>query len=240
MKKEHEIKYNYQRNLTAERLRELLDYDAKSGKFFWRKRPCNRIKIGDLAGRIGASGCRTIQLDGKFYAAGRLAWLYVNGEWPKHIIRYLNKDQDDNRIENMRDTAAVTLGLKHDGGKFVQSVQTKEENVRNYYKNFFLKKTFGIDLAEYQRKFVEQKGCCAICEKPETGLDNKGRMKWLAVDHDHTLQGAESVRDLLCEKCNKALGLIGDDVDILRSAIRYLERHKKVEKVTPLHLVKEK
>lgn len=229
-------KYEYRRDVAASRIRELLDYCPENGFFTWRKRPCNRVKIGDVAGRLHKSGTRVINIDGAAYSAGRLAWLCAHGEWPKHIIRYIDGNQDNNRVENLRDTAATTLGLKYDGGKFEQCVETKEQNVRNYYKNFSLKKSFGIDLAEYQRMFVEQKGCCATCDKPETGKDNNGRVKWLAVDHDHE-NGA--VRGLLCENCNKALGLIGDNVATLRAAIRYLERHKGETKIIPLRLVKE-
>lgn len=229
-------KYQYQTGLTCERLKEVLRYEPETGKFFWLTRPCNRVRVGDQAGRLVKTGHRTIQVDGRYYSAGRLAWLCVHGEWPKHILRYLNKNQDDNRVENMRDTAAVTLGLRHDGGKFEQTSETKEENVRNYYKNFFLKKTFGIDLAEYQRMFIAQDGKCGICFCAETDLDNKGRIKWLAVDHCHS---SGKVRGLLCGACNKAIGLLKEDANVFRSAMTYLEKHSDVEKVVPLRIVKE-
>lgn len=52
----------------------------------------------------------------------------------------------------------------------------------------------------------------------------------LAVDHDHRCCVSsrkvcgECVRGLLCDSCNKALGLVGDDIERLRSLIAYLER----------------
>lgn len=58
-----------------------------------------------------------------------------------------------------------------------------------------------------------QLGNCAICGANED-LN-------LHVDHDHR---TNRVRGLLCGKCNKAIGLLNDDPELLISAERYLER----------------
>jgi hypothetical protein len=51
---------------------------------------------------------------------------------------------------------------------------------------------------------------CEIC----------GSTKRLAVDHDHK---TGKVRGRLCGKCNMALGLLNDNLDLLRESIKYLQ-----------------
>lgn len=75
-----------------------------------------------------------------------------------------------------------------------------------------MKKQYGITLDEYATLLASQGGACAICRRQETG-------KRLAVDHDHT---TGVVRGLLCQKCNTALGLLGDDIHLIDAAWTYL------------------
>lgn len=63
----------------------------------------------------------------------------------------------------------------------------------------------------------EQKGLCAICEKPLP--DGKARH----VDHCHT---TGYVRAVLCHKCNLGIGHLNDDLPLVRKAADYLEAHQ--------------
>lgn len=65
----------------------------------------------------------------------------------------------------------------------------------------------------YAKLYARQKGACAICRKAIR----------LCVDH---IAGTKIVRGLLCDHCNLLLGFAGDDIGILRAAIRYLKRHR--------------
>lgn len=93
------------RELTVDRLKELLRYESETGKFFWLK--TTRVTRADgEAGSVRVIGYRGITIDGVTYYAHRLAWLYVNSEWPKRNIDHRNGDRDDNRIENLADVTS--------------------------------------------------------------------------------------------------------------------------------------
>jgi hypothetical protein len=84
-----------------------------------------------------------------------------------------------------------------------------------------LRRKYGITLEDFQSLFDNQDGKCAICSQTLPTILDPGKLrKSLAVDHNHD---NGKVRGLLCGKCNMALGLFSDSVDILNSAIHYLE-----------------
>lgn len=89
-------------NLTADRLRQLLIYDANTGVFNWK---CGR-GAGAVAGSVRPRGWRYVVLDGHSYAAHRLAWLYMTDAWPSQNIDHINCTRDDNRFANLREANA--------------------------------------------------------------------------------------------------------------------------------------
>lgn len=80
---------------------------------------------------------------------------------------------------------------------------------------------FGLTKQDYAEMFLKQNGVCAICSQPETATRN-GRVKTLAVDHDHS---SGKVRGLLCSDCNTGIGKLKEDRSIFLSAIKYLDMH---------------
>lgn len=93
---------------------------------------------------------------------------------------------------------------------------------REYYLDSDLRKRYGITLQWYQEQLAKQDGKCAICKQAETVVI-KGKLIMMPVDHCHE---TGKTRGLLCTKCNRALGLFGDDIDRLRAAVTYLESYR--------------
>ena len=85
---------------------------------------------------------------------------------------------------------------------------------------------FGITRYDYAEMFRLQNGVCAICSQPETATRN-GRVKALAVDHDHS---TGKVRGLLCADCNTGIGKLKEDRNTFLSAIKYLDLHSETQK----------
>lgn len=91
--------------LTQARLKQLLEYDPQTGKFWWLVNRRWPIVIGDEAGhRHQAKGKVYIRvyIDGTKYYAHHLAWLYTNGVFPKELDHW-DGDGTHNWFSNLRD-----------------------------------------------------------------------------------------------------------------------------------------
>lgn len=84
------------------RLVSVLDFDPDTGVFKW-KYFNRKMRAGSVAGTT-RDGYGAVWVDGKQYAAHRLAWFYVHKEWlPSHVlIDHINRIPSDNRIVNLR------------------------------------------------------------------------------------------------------------------------------------------
>jgi hypothetical protein len=71
--------------LTQERLKELLNYDPKTGLFTRLTTRNNKCKKGSIAGCSGPKGYIMITIDFRSYLGHRLAWFYMTGEWPDKV-----------------------------------------------------------------------------------------------------------------------------------------------------------
>ena len=80
-------------------------------------------------------------------------------------------------------------------------------------RNRHLIRKYGITADEYDTKLKKQNGVCGICM-----LDRDSR-NFLAVDHNHD---TGVIRGLLCENCNRGLGMFKDNKEFLQNAIHYL------------------
>ena len=89
--------------LSRAQLIKLLDYNPVNGDWTWKVDMNYNARMGEKAGFISNTGYHCIRIKGQDYAAHRLAWLYVHGDWPKHQIDHIDGNKLNNRISNLRD-----------------------------------------------------------------------------------------------------------------------------------------
>lgn len=76
---------------------------------------------------------------------------------------------------------------------------------------------YGLLPGDYEALYAAQGGRCAI-----HGCRAAGGTRRLAVEHDHKLEGRESVRGLVCAVHNEWIGRAGDDPEVFDSLAEYL------------------
>ena len=89
--------------------------------------------------------------------------------------------------------------------------QRNKDRLPHYGRKF----RHGILAADYEALVAAQDGRCAICQTvPDRDL---------FVDHDHA---TGAIRGLLCDLCNRGLGMLQDDPKLLRRAAGYVEARR--------------
>lgn len=119
----------------------------------------------------------------------------------KNKIKMKNNIWAKNNKEKRRKTAK--LWYLNNKDKVLETYKIKGKDQK-------LKRLYNISLEEFNKLYKQQNGKCLICKKSE---------KTLCVDHNHQ---TNKIRGLLCNNCNTGLGLFQDNINILTSAINYL------------------
>ena len=83
-------------------------------------------------------------------------------------------------------------------------------------RNWRLLREYGITNQDYEQMLKNQEFCCAGCGLHQNVLEKK-----LNVDHDHA---TGKIRGLLCGNCNRALGLVKDNIETLVKLQQYLRK----------------
>ena len=108
------------------------------------------------------------------------------------------------------------------------SIRGNRKELRNAYRskpevkikeqNYHLKNKYGISLEDKEKMFRNQNAKCAIskCNYIFTNLSDAH------VDHNHQ---TGLIRELLCSNCNKAIGLLQENLDKIDSLSTYLLKH---------------
>lgn len=82
-----------------------------------------------------------------------------------------------------------------------------------------IKKRYGITYEEYELLCELQNNVCAICKQEQN--DKRGTR--LAVDHCHE---TKRIRGLLCNRCNRGIGMLKENKNVIMSAYNYVKRNE--------------
>ena len=122
-------------------------------------------------------------------------------------------------IKNKDKIKASRLLKKDDWNKKRRERYKTDLVYRENIKEIVRKKLYGMKGGEFKRLHDDQNGLCKIC-KSEQYTKKSPR---LYIDHSHN---TGKVRGLLCHKCNTAIGLVNENIEILKEMIKYIKIHE--------------
>lgn len=96
-----------------------------------------------------------------------------------------------------------------------------EKRNKQHYLNYYRLKKYNISTGEYNEKLKNQNSCCAICKRHISKTIKPNNP--FHIDHNHF---TGKIRGLLCNNCNTGIGFFDENIDFLKNAIAYLNKHK--------------
>lgn len=112
------------------------------------------------------------------------------------------------------------------GTEFKRNNPEARKRYSAYRRKMTIKQKYGLSEEDYFALLTAQGNGCAICGSKEgRKLTKTSKTKFgFPVDHDHD---TGVTRGLLCDLCNRALGMFRDSPTLLQAAKDYLLRHGK-------------
>lgn len=93
----------WEATVSAEKVRELFDYDPLTGVLTRKVRTSNRIKAGDIAGYTHVRGYRRVRFCGRNVLVHRVIWIWMTGSWPKDQVDHEDGKTSRNVWSNLRE-----------------------------------------------------------------------------------------------------------------------------------------
>lgn len=146
--------------MTQEILKRALHYDPETGLFTWLIAPSTRVKVGDVAGTVDGKGYIRIKYKGIKYAAHRLAFLYMTGEFPVDQVDHKNRVRSYNKWSNLRLADAFINANNKDrklGVTGLRGVTLKGNRFQVRYKRKYIGLFKDLELAELVYKEVSNR-----------------------------------------------------------------------------------
>ena len=109
-------------------------WNYKNGKLFWKERRRGLKDITRPAGTLSPDRYCRILFEGNNYKRSRLVFFYFHNRWPKYHIDHINRNQSDDRIENLREAShslsQINRGIFKSNKIHVKYI-TKRTDVKN-------------------------------------------------------------------------------------------------------------
>jgi hypothetical protein len=132
--------------ITADHIRNILDYNPNTGEFVWKIHHRRPDLIGKRAGSPTNTGYWAIAINNQKRLAHRLAWLYMIGHFPEKHLDHRDGNKQNNRFSNLREVdrfgnlqnmrkptianQSGFLGVSPHQGKWRVQIMIKGERIR--------------------------------------------------------------------------------------------------------------
>lgn len=100
-------------------------------------------------------------------------------------------------------------------GKYTRTIPPEE--IRRQRHRIQVIKSYGITEDEFNQMLLKQDNKCAICGTSDWGRPSP------SIDHNHK---TGKVRALLCNRCNRVLGLTEDSPELISKMLEYLKEYE--------------
>ena len=122
----------------------------------------------------------------------------------KSHLKESKKNWDTENIEHKR--------------KYEREALQEKTHLREYRKDYTLKRYFNISLEQYNEILEKQGNKCPVCSRHKDEFS-----KYMPVDHDHT---TGEIRGIVCSDCNVSVLRHFVDPEIYERAKQYLKENK--------------